>query len=213
VESFVIDFVKKGRIKSAFNSQQINDNANGGKMERATKLYIGNLEYETSIEDLKTLFTVFGKVVSAIIVKNDLGQSMGFGFVEMSTPEEAERAAETLDKSMFSGRVLTVNEAKERKPISRENSKTESRYVPGTSKLYVGNLPYSVTSDELEELFSSAGKVLDISMIVDKETKRPKGFAFIEMCDCESAEKAVKIFNEKEIGGRSMSVNSARERR
>jgi RNA recognition motif-containing protein len=79
-----------------------------------------------------------------------------------------------------------------------------------TTKLYVGNLSYSVTESKLNEMFSAHGNVKSVSLITDRETGRSKGFAFIEMSDPSESKKAIDAFNEKEIEGRSLKVNEAR---
>ncbi|MBI5879345.1 MAG: RNA-binding protein [Chloroflexi bacterium] len=78
------------------------------------------------------------------------------------------------------------------------------------SKLYVGNLSYDVTEDDLRELFSQAGEIKDVAVILDRETRRSKGFGFVEMATQAEAENAIKLFNEKELKGRRMTVNIAR---
>lgn len=86
----------------------------------AKKLYVGNLPYEISDEELKQIFSEAGNVESAsIITDRNSGRSKGFGFVEMSSEEEAEKAIETLNGSDIKGRRVVVNEARpmrERKP-------------------------------------------------------------------------------------------------
>ena len=77
-------------------------------------------------------------------------------------------------------------------------------------KLYVGNLPYSVSEDELRELFSRAGAVDTVNVVRDTATGRARGFAFVEMATDEEAQKAVSEFNEYELGGRALAVNEAR---
>ncbi len=80
------------------------------------------------------------------------------------------------------------------------------------SKLYVGNLSYNVSEDELRELFSQAGEIKEVTMILDRETRRPKGFGFVEFMNQADAEKAIQMFNEQELDGRRMTVNIARPR-
>ena len=81
----------------------------------ATKLYVGNLSFQTSSEDLRDHFAQAGNVESASVVEDRMtGRSRGFGFVEMSTPEEAAAAIEQLNGKEFGGRNLTVNEARPR---------------------------------------------------------------------------------------------------
>ena len=79
------------------------------------KLYVGNLTYQTTDGDLRTLFEAHGEVVSAqVIMDRETGRSKGFGFVEMDTEQAAKNAIEALNGQMNDGRQLTVNEAKPR---------------------------------------------------------------------------------------------------
>ena len=81
----------------------------------STKLYVGNLSFNTSAEDLETTFGAFGTVQSAnLIEERDTGRSRGFGFVEMSSADEAQAAIASLDGKEMDGRSLKVNEAKPR---------------------------------------------------------------------------------------------------
>jgi len=81
------------------------------------------------------------------------------------------------------------------------------------SKLYVGNLPYSVTDESLKELFAEAGEVSEAKVITDKFSGRSKGFGFVTMKDEQTATKAVETMNNKEIEGRPLKVNVARPMR
>ena len=81
----------------------------------AKKLYVGNLTYETTDNDLQNLFAPFGTVQSAqVIMDRDTGRSKGFGFVEMNSGDEAQAAISALNEKETNGRKLTVNEAKPR---------------------------------------------------------------------------------------------------
>jgi RNA recognition motif-containing protein len=80
------------------------------------------------------------------------------------------------------------------------------------SKLYVGNLSYSVTEEDLQTLFAQAGTVKSAALIKDRETGRSKGFAFVEMSTQAEAEKAISTFSGKEFQGRPLTVNMARPR-
>lgn len=79
-------------------------------------------------------------------------------------------------------------------------------------KLYIGNLAYETTEDELKEAFSEYGEVESVSLITDKATGRSKGFAFVEMDD-EGAEDAKKELNQTELGGRTIKVDDAKPRK
>ena len=80
------------------------------------------------------------------------------------------------------------------------------------SKLYVGNLAYSVSNSDLEELFSTIGQVQSVAIIMDKFTGQSKGFGFVEMTNAEDASKAIEQFNDSELKGRNIKVNEARPR-
>jgi len=78
-----------------------------------------------------------------------------------------------------------------------------------TKKLYVGNLPFQTTEDELSDIFSEVGNVESVRIITDRETGRSRGFGFVEMAD-EDAEKAISQFNGTDMNGRPLTVNEAR---
>jgi RNA recognition motif-containing protein len=81
-----------------------------------------------------------------------------------------------------------------------------------STKLYVGNLAFQTTSQDLQELFSQAGTVQSASVMEDRETGRSRGFAFVEMSSPDEATSAIQQFNGKEIGGRALKVNEAKPR-
>ncbi len=80
------------------------------------------------------------------------------------------------------------------------------------AKLYVGNLSYNVTEMDLRELFSQAGAIREVTLIMDRFTQRSKGFGFVEMENQADAEKAIQMFNNHELDGRPLTVNIARPR-
>ena len=79
-------------------------------------------------------------------------------------------------------------------------------------KLYVGNLSFQTSSEDLRELFSQAGTVESASVVEDRDTGRSRGFGFVEMATREEGEAAIQQFNGKEFGGRNLNVNEARPR-
>jgi RNA recognition motif-containing protein len=78
-----------------------------------------------------------------------------------------------------------------------------------SKRIYVGNLPFSTTDDELRSLFSQYGQVVSVNLVTDRETGRPRGFGFVEM---EGADEAISALDRKEFGGRVLTVNEARPR-
>jgi RNA recognition motif-containing protein len=79
-------------------------------------------------------------------------------------------------------------------------------------KLYVGNLPYSTSEDELRELFAQAGNVVSVAVIRDRDSGRSKGFGFVEMETDAEAQAAISKFNSFKLGDRALTVNPARPR-
>lgn len=80
------------------------------------------------------------------------------------------------------------------------------------NKLYVGNLSYSTTEDDLHALFSDAGSVQSVAVIKDRDTGRSKGFGFVEMNSADDAQKAIDLFHGTDYQGRPLTVNVARPR-
>src|SRR3954465_6414609 len=79
-------------------------------------------------------------------------------------------------------------------------------------KLYVGNLSFQTSSDDLQELFAQAGTVESASVVEDRDTGRSRGFGFVEMSSKEGGEAAIQQLNGKEVGGRALTVNEAKPR-
>lgn len=77
-------------------------------------------------------------------------------------------------------------------------------------KIYVGNLPFSTTSDSLSEIFASFGQVESSKIVMDRETNRSKGFGFVEMSDAFEADQAIEKLHGSDFGGRALTVNEAR---
>lgn len=78
--------------------------------------------------------------------------------------------------------------------------------------IYVGNLPYNTTNQDLQDLFSQYGQIAKASIIMDRETGRSKGFGFVEMVNDAEGKKAIEALNGQDFGGRSLTVNEARPR-
>ena len=80
-------------------------------------------------------------------------------------------------------------------------------------KLYVGNLPFSATESDLRSLFQSHGTVASVNVIMDRETGRARGFAFVEMQEASDAANAIRALDGTDMGGRSLRVNEAQDKR
>ena len=81
------------------------------------------------------------------------------------------------------------------------------------TRLFVGNLSFNTTETDLRDAFTQSGlNALEVKIVMERETGRPRGFAFVEMADQASATKAIEALNHRELGGRELNVNEARER-
>jgi cold-inducible RNA-binding protein len=94
-----------------------------------------------------------------------------------------------------------------RKAISRIESKGKME-----TKLYVGNMSHETTEQDLRTMFSEAGTVGTVDVIMDRQTGKPKGFAFVTMSNQAEAEKAISLFNTKEVNSRALKVNISQPR-
>ena len=81
-----------------------------------------------------------------------------------------------------------------------------------SSKLFVGNLSFKTTENELQDAFAAHGTVLEANLMMDRATGRPRGFGFVTMSSQEEAEKAIEALHGKDLGGRALTVNIARPR-
>ncbi|CAA6668009.1 unnamed protein product [Spirodela intermedia] len=174
------------------------------------KLFVGNLSYDMDSEKLAQLFQQAGVVeVAEVVYNKETGRSRGFGFVNMSTVEESERAIEKFNGYSAEGRPLTVNKA------SPRGSRPERRVREFESrpKAYVGNLAWSVDDARLEQVFSEYGKVVDARVVCDQETGRSRGFGFVTMS---TQDDAIASLDEllivpflQNLDGRTIRVNAA----
>ncbi|KAI4984616.1 hypothetical protein ZWY2020_017246 [Hordeum vulgare] len=173
------------------------------------KVYVGNLPYDVDSERLAQLFEQAGVVeVSEVIYNRETDQSRGFGFVTMSTIEEAEKAVEMFHRYDVNGRLLTVNKAAPRGArVERPPRDSGSSF-----RIYVGNLPWQVDDSRLVELFSEHGKVVDARVVYDRDTGRSRGFGFVTMASQEELDDAIAALDGQSLEGRALRVNVAEER-
>jgi RNA recognition motif-containing protein len=167
------------------------------------RIYVGNLPSHTTARDLTSLFEQVGRVVAArIMTDRDTGRSKGFGFVEMES-EEAEKAIRQLNGADLNGQTLAVSAARARPQSAADRSLPPAR-------LFVGNLPYHATEAELRAFFSSVGPVSSVILPVERESGKPRGFAFVDFADPAHAAEAVHRFHTQPFSGRALVVNEAR---
>lgn len=173
------------------------------------KLFVGNLPYDHDSSRLAELFNQAGVVeIAEVIYNRQTDQSRGFGFVTMSTVEEAEKAVEMFNRYDLGGRLLTVNKAAPRgSPPERSPREFEPSF-----RIYVGNLPWQVDNGRLEQVFSEHGKVIDAKVIYDRESGRSRGFGFVTMASETEVNDAIAALDGQTLDGRAIRVNVAEER-
>jgi len=183
-----------------------------------TSIYVGNLPYSATEDELAELFAAYGTVDHVnIVVDRMTNRPRGFGFVEMADESQAQAAIEGLNGAEMGGRMLNVNAARPRTERRgggggpRASGRRPGGHRSGVS-VYVGNLPYEVTEDQLRELFAPHGAVNNVSIVTDRMTGRTRGFGFVEMADAQEADAAIEALNATELGGRTLTVNLARSR-
>ncbi|MCS6899953.1 MAG: hypothetical protein RMJ98_06215 [Myxococcales bacterium] len=186
--------------------------------EEARKLFVAGLP-DTYTEDiLRQLFEATGgKVVEVSLPKDRAtGRPRGFGFVTLATADEAQVALDSLHGSLHAGRPISV------RPFQAEPPKREGgapaprpeRTAPAPDRtIYVGNLPYDATEDEVEALFRerSAGAVQRVSLPID-ESGRRRGFGFVTMATADGANAAIDALRGADLRGRPLFVNLAHPR-
>jgi len=172
------------------------------------KVYIGNLSYEMEEASLKEIFDEFGSVTEiSLPINRETGTIRGFGFITFESKEMAENAIEGLQGKEILGRNVYCNTAGKDAPKRPQQTNTRNRDAAGT-KLYVGNLNFETTLEELSAYFENFGTVVDAYMPTDRETREPRGFAFVTMSEEESL-AAIEQTDGYEFGGRTLRVNKS----
>ncbi|XP_041006410.1 28 kDa ribonucleoprotein, chloroplastic-like [Juglans microcarpa x Juglans regia] len=173
------------------------------------KLFVGNLPFDIDSEKLAEVFNQAGIVeISEVIYNRETDRSRGFGFVTMSTVEEAEKAVDMLHRYDLNGRLLTVNKAAPRGSRSERPRVNEPSF-----RIYVGNLSWQVDDARLEQVFSEHGKVINARVLCDQETGRSRGFGFVTMSSETELNDAIAALDGQNLDGRAIRVNVAEERR
>lgn len=175
------------------------------------KLYVGNFPYDIDSERLAHIFQGAGTVELVEIIYNKMtGQSRGFGFVTMSTVEEADKALEMFHRYDLNGRFLTVSKAA--KKGSKPPRESPPRVYEPRSRIYVGNLPWSVDDARLEQVFSEYGTIVSARVVFDRETQRSRGFGFVVMSSEAEMNDAIANLDGQNLDGRPIRVNVAADR-
>ncbi|KAJ5817185.1 hypothetical protein N7447_009418 [Penicillium robsamsonii] len=169
-----------------------------------TTLYIGNLFFDVTAEDLRKQFEKYGAVENALIVHDARGLSKGFGYVTFSTIEEATEAITQQHGGIMEGREVVVQ-------FSNSTYRSMAESKPSKT-LYIGNVPYELTDQDLQDLFDDIPGVTDVRIPVDRRTGLPRGFGHIDFKDQASATHAKEVLSRKAPYGRKLTVSFAKRK-
>ncbi|KAL5201633.1 hypothetical protein ABZP36_035987 [Zizania latifolia] len=177
----------------------------------ARKLYVGNIPRTVTNDELGAMFAEHGTVHRAEVMYDKYtGRSRRFGFVTMSTAEEANTAIESLNDTEVGSRKIKVNVTESFLPnIDWSAPESEPVFVDSQYKVYVGNLAKSVTTEMLKNFFSEKGEVLSATVSRIPGTSKSKGYGFVMFSSEEEVEASVSIFNNAELEGQPIRVNKA----
>lgn len=175
----------------------------GVKPDPLTKLYIGNISFETTSEELLDYFSQYGTVKDCYVpTDRETGMPRGFAFLTMAK-EGCEAAIAGADGMEFGGRVIEVKHSLPR------GTKAPKREREPQTKLYIGNLSYNTEEEVLREVFEQYGTIIDLYMPIDRYSGEPRGFAFVTVHP-DVAAQIIEELDGFELDGRMLRVNEAR---
>lgn len=176
----------------------------------ASKLFVAGMPDSITEDALREIFEATGARVVNVSLPKDrtTGRPRGFGFVTLSSPEEASSAKGALDGSAHGGRQISV------RPFTTGPQKRGEPKADGAGQsdrtLYVGNLPFDLSQTDVEQLFldNDLGPVVRVHLPAGADG-RPRGFGFVTLGSAEAARKAIDVLGTTEVKGRKLQVNLA----
>ncbi|KAF0553303.1 subunit of cleavage factor i [Gigaspora margarita] len=178
------------------SAQESDKKEEGGKPPHDEgKMFIGGLNWETTDESLKAYFSQFGEVTDCIVMRDpNTSRSRGFGFLTFVDPSVVNTVL--VKEHQLDGKIIDPKRA-----IPREEQEK-------TEKIFVGGIAPEVTEEEFKDYFSQFGHVIDATLMVDRDTGRPRGFGFITFDSSEPVEKAMNR-QDLEIRNKQIEVKRA----
>ncbi|KAB8238504.1 hypothetical protein ETB97_001096 [Aspergillus alliaceus] len=163
-------------------------------------VYVGNLFYDVTAEDLRKQMEKYGVVEHVYVTFDNRGLSKGFGYVQFDTVDSARRAIEAMHMRVFEGRRVLVQ-------FALNNVSSRRILKPASKTIYIGNLPFEMTDKDLNDLFRDVINVIDVRVSVDRRTGMPRGFAHAEFINAESARVGIEILSKKAPYGRKLRLD------
>jgi len=182
-------------------------------------VFIGNLNFEVTNEAVIEMCNdLLGEGVAQrvrLLTDRDSGRPRGFGHIDFESPEEANRAIETLNGIELMGRTVKVDHAQRRDPNAPFVPKTNN-YASREHSVFLGNLAWDVTQEMciemLTDVLGAEGGFTTVRLAMDRETGRPRGFGHIDFTSRECAEKAITELNGMEVLGRQLRADFAQRK-
>ncbi|KAJ3101202.1 Protein phosphatase PP2A regulatory subunit B [Physocladia obscura] len=183
-----------------------------------TNIYCKNLDESISDDEFNELFGAFGPIISAVVSRDEIGKSKGFGFVNYENHEDAYRAVEEMNEKEINGKQIYVGRAKKkaereeelRKDYERMRDEKLNKYQ-GVN-LYIKNLDDSIDDEALRTEFAPFGAITSARVMVDESKNISRGFGFVCFSSPDEATKAVTEMNGKLINGKPIYVALAQRK-
>ncbi|KAJ3445857.1 RNA-binding protein [Anaeramoeba flamelloides] len=190
---------KKYKEEKKYKTEYDEEEEEEGVDITTNRIYISNLDYSVSWQDLKDYMRKAGEVHFAKILTNYDGYSKGCGIVEFETIEDAKNAYKELNETEFQGRTIYIRE--DREDFKYKGNRTSHKKG---RQIHVDNLPFSMNWRELKDHFAEAGDIERADMLMSRG--KPKGAGTILFSTKEEAQKAIQSFNETKFAGRTINV-------
>ena len=177
------------------------------------RVFAGNLPFSVTEEQLKTMFSECGTVVSATIITRGT-RSLGYGFVEMENQEAADKAVSAMNKKEVDGRTINVEISRPRSDVpkarrGRGAKKPDVERVASKTTVFVANLPFSVDDAALKAAFADVKAVN--ALVAVRPAGRSKGFGFVLFANEADQQAAIAAKNDTEIEDRKIAVTRSEE--
>jgi len=173
----------------------------------STTVFVGGLSWNVDNDWLRTEFTECGEIADVrVITDRDSQRSKGYGYVEFTTAEGAQAALALAGKEI-DGRAIRVDISEGRPKKEAKNFSNTPTGEP-TDTLFIGNLSFTATEDDIRGAFTECGEILSIRLPTDRESGQPKGFGYIQFSSIDEAKAAV-AWNGSDLAGRPCRLDFA----
>ena len=198
------DVREDGRERTYFRFE--GESGGRGRQQQAvpgTRLFVGGLPREVGTDELRELFNPHGDMTDCIVLTDEGGVNRGFGFVTYAEKAMADAAIAALDGHRINGRKIGVRDADD-----DNKGKKDKKKEPQGLKLYIGNLPFSATPEQLEALVAPHATVNEVVLATGPGGKA-KGFAFVFIAEQDKGDDVVSALSKTEMEGRKIKVDVA----